>query len=327
MQRLAALLSVATFLAFALPLHCALAAEKADGRLAIKQQPDRLRVELDGKLWTEYVFKGAPRPYCYPLIGPGDAEMTRNWPMKDTPNEQHDHPHHRSFWFGHGDVNGTDFWAEGKGAGKIEHVDFTEVRSGADEAVIASRNRWVTVDGKPVCTDERKLRFLAPAQPDERVIDFEITIKASDGDVTFGDTKEGTMALRLAETMRLTGPVGHGHILNSAGQTDGSTWGKRAEWCDYTGPVGDKIVGITVFDHPKNPRYPTWWHVRDYGLFAANPFGKHDFEKLADKTAGDLKIASGGQVTFKYRFLLHAGQPDPKAIAAKYSDFTAGAKP
>ena len=102
-------------------------------------------------------------------------------------------------------------------------------------------------------------------------MDFEITLKASNGELTFGDTKEGTMAVRLAETMRLKGKAGQGHIVNSAGVRDGQTWGKRAEWCDYYGPVEGRTVGIAIFDHPKNPRHPTWWHVRDYGLFAANP--------------------------------------------------------
>ena len=159
------------------------------------------------------------------------------------------------------------------------HEDFLEVKSGKNEGVIRERNKWVAADGTVVCTDERTLRFYNPGRANERLMDFEITLIASNGELTFGDTKEGTMAVRLAETMRLKGKVGKGHIVNSAGVRDGQTWGKRAEWCDYYGPVEGKTVGIAIFDHPQNPRHPTWWHVRDYGLFAANPFGQHDFEK------------------------------------------------
>src|SRR4029077_15037046 len=90
----------------------------------ITEMPDRLRVELNGRLFTEYFFKDVPRPYFYPLIGPGETEMTRNWPMKSTPDEQHDHPHHRSLWFAHGAVNGQDFWSEAKNFGKIVHEGF-----------------------------------------------------------------------------------------------------------------------------------------------------------------------------------------------------------
>src|SRR6266571_1779382 len=183
----------------------------------ITELSDRLRVEIHGRLFTEYFFKDVPRPYCYPLIGPGEAAMTRNWPMKNTPDEQHDHPHHRSLWFSHGSVNGQDFWAEAKGFGKIVHDKFTEIKSGKQTGTIKSRNKWIANDGVLVCTDERTLRIYNPSNESERMFDFEITLHAPDKDVVFGDTKEGTMAVRLAETMRLKGKVGHGHIVNSAG--------------------------------------------------------------------------------------------------------------
>jgi hypothetical protein len=287
----------------------------------ITRLEDRLRVEINGGLFTEYFFRGVPRPFCYPLMGPGEKAMTRNWPMKDTPGEEHDHRHHRSLWFAHGAMNGQDFWSEEKAFGKTVHQEFLEVKSGQDAGVIKSTNNWVAADGTVVCTDERTLRFYNPGPANERVLDFEITLFASNGPLTFGDTKEGTMAVRLAETMRLKGKVGQGHIVNSAGVREGQTWGKRADWCDYYGPVEGKTVGIAIFDHPQNPRHPTWWHVRDYGLFAANPFGQHDFESLPNKTAGNLTVPAGKSVTFRYRFFLHEGDEEQAKVAEKYKEY------
>lgn len=287
----------------------------------ITQLTNRLRVEINGQLFTEYFFKDVPRPYCYPIIGPGDLAMTRNWPMKTTPDEEQDHPHHRSLWFAHGAVNGHDFWSEQKAFGKTVHDGFAEIKSGQDFGTIKSRNKWIAADGTVVCTDERTLRIYNSGRPNERVFDFEITLHASNGELTFGDTKEGTMAIRLAETMRLKGKVGHGHIVNSAGVRDGETWGRRADWCDYYGPVNGKTVGVAIFDHPQNPRHPTWWHVRDYGLFAANPFGQHDFEKLPDKAAGNLTVPAGRSVTFRYRFYLHEGDDQQAKVAEKYKEY------
>jgi len=287
----------------------------------ITKLADRLRVEINGKLFTEYYFKDVPRPYCFPLIGPGDVAMTRNWPMKDTPGEEHDHKHHRSLWFAHGSINGHDFWSEDKNFGKEVHDDFLEVKSGKDAGVIKERNKWVAADGTVVCTDERTLRIYNPGSVNERVLDFEITLFASNGDLTFGDTKEGTMAVRLAETMRLKGKVGKGHIVNSNGVRDGQTWSKKANWCDYYGPVDDKIVGIAIFDHPQNPRHPTWWHVRDYGLFAANPFGQHDFEPGTEKGAGNLTVPAGKSITFRYRFYLHEGDDQQAKVAERYEQY------
>jgi len=287
----------------------------------ITRLDDRLRVEIDGQLFTDYFYKDVPRPYCYPVIGPGGVRMTRDWPMKDTPGEVHDHPHHRSLWFAHGSVNGLDFWSEQRAFGKTVHDTFLEVTSGKKVGVIRERNKWVAADGTVVCTDERTLRFHEPARPSERLIDFDITLYASNGELTLGDTKEGTMAVRVAETMKLKSPPGKGHIVNSEGVRDNETWGKRAAWCDYYGPVDGKTVGIAIFDHPKNPRHPTWWHVRDYGLFAANPFGQHDFEKLTDKTAGNLVVPAGGSVTFRYRFYLHEGDDQQADVAGKYKQY------
>jgi hypothetical protein len=123
--------------------------------------------------------------------------------------------------------------------------------------------------------------------------------------------------------MKARGEPGKGHIVNSEGLTDGDTWGKRANWCDYYGPVGGEIVGIAIFDHPDNPHHPTWWHVRDYGLFAVNPFGIHDFEKKPAGT-GNLVIPAGQSATFKYRFYFHKGDDKQGKVAELYTEYAKG---
>jgi len=296
------------------------------GGVKITELPGKLRVEINGELFTEHVFQGAPHVYFYPLLGPGGLPMTRNYPMvSNSEGEAHDHPHHRSLWFSHGAVNGVDFWSESAKAGKIVHDKLLEVKSGADVGLIRSANKWVAPNGTVVCTDILTVRVYA-RPGNERVFDFEITLKAGDKDVVFGDTKEGTMGIRIAESMRLSQPknqAGQGHIVQSTGVRDNQTWGKRAAWCDYYGPVKGQTVGIAIFDHPDNPRHPTWWHVRDYGLFAANPFGVHDFEKKP-AGAGDLKVAAGQSVTFKYRFYLHEGDEKQGKVAERYQEWTGG---
>lgn len=293
-------------------------ASPADSGVQITQLPDRLRIEVGGQLFSEYFYQNVSRPYLYPLLGPTGLRMTRHWPMEEAPDEEHDHPHHRSFWYAHGDLNGQDFWSETAKAGKTVHEKFTEIKSGRDAGVIKSLNKLVALDGKVVATDERTLRIYN--RSGERLFDYEITVHASHGDLTFGDTKEGSMALRLAETMRLKGKVGQGHIVNSEGVREGDTWGKRAKWVDYYGPVNGQTVGVAIFDHPKNPRHPTWWHVRDYGLFAANPFGLHDFEKQP-VGAGNLKLKAGESITFRYRFYIHAGDEKAGRVAERYQEY------
>ena len=304
-------------------LPCSVRAASASAGVQITQLDDRLRIEINGQLFSEYHFKEVPRPYFYPVIGPGGLSMTRDWPMKETANEEHDHKHHRSLWFAHGDINGVDFWSEEPKAGKTIHEEFTEIKSGRDLGVIKSKNKYVAPDGKVICTDDRTLRIYD--RPEERLIDFEVTLHAANGELVFGDTKEGTMAIRLNETMRLEPNKFNkdkptGHIVNSEGVRDGATWGKRAAWCDYNGPVNGKIVGVAIFDHPQNPRHPTWWHVRDYGLFAANPFGLHEFEKKP-AGAGKFTVAAGTIVTFRYRFYIHRGDDKEAKVAEHYNEY------
>lgn len=301
------------------------AADSTTKGVKLTESADKVRVEVDGELFTEYCFKGGPHVYFHPLLGPGRAPLTRNYPMqRDSEDEEHDHPHHRSLWYSHGSVNGIDFWAESPKSGKIVHDKFLEVTSGDKTGVIRSLNNWTGPDGETVCTCEQLFRVYAgPAT--ERLIDFEVTLKASDKPMVLGDTKEGSMALRLAETMRLkpnkfNAGKEAGHIVQSTGARDDETWGKRAEWCDYHGPVDGKIVGIAIFDHPGNPKHPTWWHVRDYGLFAANPFGVHDFEKKS-ADAGNVTVEPGKTITFRYRLYIHEGDEQQGKVAEHYAAY------
>lgn len=244
--------------------------------------------------------------------------MVRHWPMKEAPNEERDHPHHRALWYAHGAINGHDFWSEGAKAGKTVHEKFIEVKSGEKTGSFTTLNRLVAKDGAVICTDERTVRI--HHRPSAPLLDFDITIHASHGALTLGDTKEGSMAIRLAETMRLKGKTATGSIVNSEGVRDDKTWGKRAKWCDYHGTVNGQVVGVAIMDHPSNPRHPTWWHVRDYGLFAANPFGVHDFEKKPAGT-GDLTVPAGGKVTFRYRFYFHEGDEKQSGVEGEYGKY------
>ncbi|MCX8108231.1 MAG: PmoA family protein [Verrucomicrobiae bacterium] len=288
----------------------------------ITKLEDKLRIELGGNLFCEYVYSATnSRPYIYPILGPGGLPMTRNWPMREVEGEERDHPHHRSFWWAHGDINGVDFWSESARSGKTLHDTFLAIEPGNQIGTVRSRNRLIKADGTLVGLTEQTMRFWG--DDNARWIDFEITVRASNGELVFGDTKEGTMAVRLAETMRLKpnkAGLGAGHIINSEGIRDNQAWGKRARWVDYHGPVQNQLVGLAIFDHPNNPRHPTWWHVRDYGLFAANPFGIHDFERKPAQT-GNLVVPSGESITFKYRFYLHRGADKTAAVAEKYNEY------
>jgi hypothetical protein len=298
-------------------------------KVVVETADTSLRVLIDGELFTEYHFSGFNKPILYPVIGPHGGGMTRNYPMKKVEGEAEDHVHHKSLWFTHGNVNGTDFWTESarsRKVGKTVHDKFLAVTSG-ETGSIKVTNKWINPDEEVVCTDTREI--VISSTQDSRTIDYAVTIHASEGDVVFGDTKEGTMGIRTHPNLRLKNAPKHGvttaagHAVNSAGHRDGDLWGKRAKWVDYWAPIDGQTVGVAIFDHPSNPRHPTWWHARDYGLIGANAFGVHNFEQKP-KGTGDFKIAAGESATFRYRFVFHKGDVKEAAIEARYEDFAAG---
>ncbi len=282
------------------------------------QTENALQIRYRGKPFTAYVVRGAPKPYFYPVMGPNDKPITRHFPMQRVAGETTDHPHHRSLWFTHGEVNGVDFWTEGNGKGTIVHQSLEQVESGPVLARWIARNEWRTPDGKPLLGERTEV--VCYCTPDSRWIDYAVTLVAPEAEVRFGDTKEGTFGVRVASSMEVSRNAG-GQIVNAAGQRDREAWGKRAPWCDYTGPVDGEIVGIAIFDHPSNLRHPTYWHVRDYGLFAVNPFGVHDFVPGTPKGEGDYTLKKGDTLTFRYRLWLHKGRTDEAGVAAQYEAY------
>jgi hypothetical protein len=314
-------LSGATFLVLTVALAWPgrVLGERSQG-IKLTDTGDRIRVEIDGSLFTEYRYRNVSRPLLYPVIGPTGVGVTRHWPMEEAAGEDHDHPHHRSIWFSHGDINGCDFWSEVPSAGKTVHEKFLEVAPGTESGIIRSENKLVTKDGTVIGTELQTLRFYDLKK--NRLFDFDVTFLADHGDLTFGDTKEGSLGIRVAESMKLgtRGHPGAGHIVLATGQRDAAAWGKRAPWCDYYGPIDGKIIGIAMFDNPANPRFPTWWHVRDYGLFAANPFGLHEFEKKP-VGAGKLIVRAGETITFRHRIYIHEGNEREGDVAGRYEDY------
>ena len=275
----------------------------------LKLQPSEGSMKvLDGdKLITEYRTDWKV-PYLYPLTSPSGAIISRHWPTDPSiPEEQRDHPHHRSMWMGHGSVNGADFWGfmDDQNA-HIVHKGFSGEGTANGASTFAASLEWIAQDKKLL--DEKRMYTVRKIDEKTTAVEIESTLVAAE-DVVFGDTKEGMIAFRMDRTLRLKGKQAKSHIIDSEGHTDNETWGKRAKWVAYTGPdeLGKPVVAA-FFDHPSSFRHPTYWHVRDYGLVAANPFGVHDFEGKKDQPKlGDHTLKKGEKLTFKYSIVIHEG--------------------
>ena len=294
--------------------------------IEIHRTDHTIEVTHGGKpLTTLYFGDDAPKPYLHPLRAADGTIVTRQFPMRDDiPGEAHDHPHHRGLWFTHGDVNGLDFWAneadqmprEKKGKVVIKGVHK------AADGLIRADFEWRTPEGEVLLTENRTMRFQVSG--DNVLIDFDSTLKAEIKPVKFGDTKEGAFAIRIHPSMREITPdkkPGKG-VMVAADGTKGEkdVWGKSSPWVDYSGPIEGKTYGIAILDHPQNPKHPTYWHSRAYGLFAANPFGEHDFFRDPNRD-GSITLKPGEKMRFRYRVVIHPGDSAAAGVARLYKSW------
>lgn len=296
---------------------------------------DRIAVEIGGTPFTTYSFgPESPKPYLYPLRSAQGTIVTRGWPMiKDAPGDDHDHPHQRSMYFAHGDINGIDFWAEKnltkaeqtvngiyypsrdlpKGRTVIRRIE--EMHGGSRAGVVEATFDLVKPGGEAMGEEIQAYTF--SGDKNGRIIDCAFTLRANHGPLKLADTKEGTFAIRVVR--ELDSPPGH--MVNSKGAVgEKGIWGKRANWVDYYGNVDGEEVGIAIFDNPHNLRHPTTWMARGYGLFAVNPFGLREFYHNP-KLDGSYTIPAGGSLTLQYRVLIHHGDFRKAGVAEAWKRY------
>ena len=304
------------------------------------------------------------KPVLWPLVSAGGQTVTRGYPLAPIPGEQVDHPHHIGLWLNYGDVNGLDFWNNSDAlsaeraatSGTIRHRAVQNAESGEDEGSLEVTADWLTPEGDTLLTEET--RYVFRTQPDSlsslrgvRTIDRMTTLTALNDSVSFDDNKEGMLGLRVTRALEhptddevlltdasgepMTEPVldttgVSGEYLSSEGSRGTDVWGTRAEWVLLSGVVSgttdDAPVAVAILDHPENVGYPTYWHARPYGLFAANPLGQNVFSEGAEQL--NFALGPGESTTFSYRIVLLSGEAAASEAAAKqavenaYQDFT-----
>ncbi|MFP4090893.1 MAG: PmoA family protein [Cyclobacteriaceae bacterium] len=302
-------------------------------RLLHHEEERKVDVMIGDQLFTSYIFpQNLEKPLLYPVYAPGQVKVTRGFPLEPRPAERVDHPHHVGIWFNYGDVNGLDFWNNSyqipedrkQHYGSIEHKEVVKMSDG-DQAVLQTHAIWLAPDGSKLLDEYTTFTF--SQQGNVRMIDRSSRLKAASQEVRFDDNKEGMLAVRVTRELEmpsespvlLTDASGkpasekvinnenvNGDYLSSEGITGAQVWGTRARWMKLHGKVEDKQVAIAIIDHPENPGYPTYWHARSYGLFAANPLGQKVFSDGKEEMM--LKLSPGEEAEFSYRILISGGE-------------------
>ena len=293
---------------------------------------NKVDISIGGKLFTSFLYPDSlEKPVLYPLYTANGTVVTRGFPLNPKPGDPTDHPHHIGLWFNFENLNGLDFWnnsyaipANKKSLyGWIRTDKIIEATSGK-MGVLAYHANW-TNQQKDIILEETT-RFEFSGNKNQRIIDRVTTLKANI-DAIFKDAKDGMLGLRLAHELQIpttedqkftddkgnvtivkggTDHVANGNYITSGGKTGNDAWSSRGIWCKVYGKMGADSVSIAIIDHPKNPNYPTFWHARGYGLFAANPLGEKIFTN--GKSEKNLSLKKGESVTFRYRIVVSDGE-------------------
>jgi hypothetical protein len=319
-------------------------------KIVENREKQQLDVYVDGELFTSYCFwDDQKKPIIYPLRTAKGTVVTRSYPLVKVAGERTDHPHHISSWFNYGNINGVDFWNtppdsvrsqhDASKMGVIRHRSWSGIKNGDKSASVNVQMDWIMPDGSKVMQQNEQIFFRA--DKNLRVVDRLITLTAQSQKVVFGDSKEGVLGIRVARQLEepatrpeiFTDANGNptavpvmdntgvdGKYLSSEGKVgEKEAWGTRARWMTLSGNVKGEDVVIGIFDHPKNPTYPTYWHARGYGLFAANPFGAREFTKGA-KTL-NYTLQPGEKLTLRFRIIINSGRLTKEQTEVLYQQF------
>jgi hypothetical protein len=332
----------------AITLAAAPAAAQSRIEVVPNEAAKRVDITVDGRPFTSYIWPTTlKKPVLFPIRSAKGTLVTRGYPLEPRKGERVDHPHHVGLWFNHGDVNGFDFWnnsdaipaEQAPKMGVIVHQKIVDAKGGQGEGRLTVESDWRKPDGSTLVHERTQYVFRADGQ--SRTIDRITTLTALKDRVVFNDNKEGVIGLRVARgleqpstqpevftdssgratTVKVLDNAGvTGEYTSSEGLKGDAVWGTRGRWTMLKGTVESEPLTIVMLDHPSNPGFPTYWHARGYGLFAANPMGEKVFSDGAKEF--NLTIQPGASVVFRHRIVIVSGQATPDAVEKLYRDFS-----
>lgn len=234
-------------------------------RVQIVPQPGQfLSFTVDGTERLGWHFgTDYPRPFFYPVIGSSGRSLTR---MGHPSAANHDH--HKSFWWGHRSIRGVNFWEERGDRQQIRQEEWLHYQDGDEFGGMAVRLGWFDAQNTKVM-DQQLLAMLFPLANDELWLELQTEFTSRIPNLEIGQTNFGFLGLRVAAS--ISKHYGGGRITSSLRRVgERANFAAQAPWMDYSGPItNESEEGITWFDHPTNPHYPTSWHVRDDGWMSA----------------------------------------------------------
>jgi hypothetical protein len=306
------------------------AASQAFAQVKVVKDPKRNQIDITigGKPFTSFMYPDTlEKPVLYPVFTANGTDVTRGFPLNPKPGDPTDHPHHIGIWFNYESLNGLDFWNNSYAIAKDQKSKYGWIKTdkilktvSGPKGVLAYHANWTNQANETLVEETTTFTFSQAGT--KRIIDRETVLKAKVPAV-FADVKDGMLGMRLAHELQIptdkdekftdvhgnvtlikggTDKIPNGTYLTSEGKAGNDAWSTRGSWCKVYGKMGKDSISVVIIDHPKNPNYPTFWHARGYGLFAANPLGEKIFTN--GKSEFNLKLQPGQSTTFRYRVVV-----------------------
>ncbi len=306
---------------------------------------NRIDVMIAGELFTSYLYgENMTKPLLVPVRTPSGIEVNRRRPLTEIEGGSTDHEHHVGIFFAVDLVNGVKFWNNTGISRQIRHKEITEVVGGAGTGKLSAVSHWIDENKQVLLEEKRTMLFIAGEREHEYAIDLSIDLTAKCPRILFEDIEEGMLAIRLSDYLRESNPEispqkgrplpaesvsGTGRYFSSNGDvTAKNVWGKRARWVALQGVRQNKVVGVAILNHPASINYPTYWHVRKYGLFSANPLGQGDFQKQQPRRYRKNKVIplrltleQGETVHFRFLVIVYEGLRTNQQIEERFKEF------
>jgi hypothetical protein len=323
--------SIVTSLVIILNFYGSVGQNKEVVKVIKAGKENRVDVFIGKKLFTSFLYPDTlEKPVLYPLYAANGTAVTRGFPINSQPGDPTDHPHHVGLWFNFENVNGLDFWNNSYAIPKEKKHLYGWIKTdrilettGGTKGILSYHANWTNQKNDVLLEETTRFKFSGNGH--QRIIDRQ-TILRADTDVIFTDAKDGMLAIRLAHALQIPtnkdqeftddkgnvtivkvgrDTTANGNYLSSEGKYGDSVWSTRARWCKVYGKIGNDSISVVIIDHPSNPNYPTFWHARGYGLFAANPLGEKIFTN--GKSFKNLQLKKGKSVMFNFRIMIDEG--------------------
>jgi Methane oxygenase PmoA len=276
-----------------------------------RHQPALVVLREEGNLFTHHYGTGYPKPFLYPILAPDGQELSRGYPVNARPDDTKDHEWHRGIWWGHGDINGHDFWREKKDASgnpttgtiRVDEVTGNQV-TGAQVTSPGLTIHQTLLSAAKAPVAKLTSVYGIKSKPNAILITATLTL-TSPTELRFGDTDDGGFAIRLREEFR----EDRGATLTNSNGAKGAKaiWGKPAPWTDFSTQIQDKTYGVAILSHPANLRHPSGWHARNYGLNSANPFAASSFAEEKGGQRGAFTLPANQPLKLRYAVVIHLG--------------------